>query len=356
MLHRFEQHLGGARLGLVLYSLVFGAGHVIQGWDVAIVTALLGLAWGIVFLWRRSVVAPSSVTRVQCRRRFMQFAGVRRLSARAVLLLGLVVPADAARRDAADLRVRRSPVLRVSSARCGSTATCRSTTSTGILRNGHRARRRFRRDVSRATTETGLRLQLRHDRVGAAVGAVLRRRRRRRRGWPARRDRPSRADGYSRAVHRGGLLRLGRATACWRSCSPGRGAAGARGGRPAGRARHAAAAAVAAGLGTPLLFYMYVAPGLAHATSAFAVAAFVLAWLACATAGRSRGLVVARRARRPDGDGARAGRVRRRRARPWTSRGPSLQRTPRGAPSGRRWRAPRPASWSTCRKRPRTSR
>jgi membrane protease YdiL (CAAX protease family) len=59
VLHRFDQHLGGARLGLVLYSLVFGSGHIIQGYDVAIVTALLGLVWGTIFLWRRSAVAPS---------------------------------------------------------------------------------------------------------------------------------------------------------------------------------------------------------------------------------------------------------------------------------------------------------
>ena len=59
VLHRFDQHLGGARIGLVLYSLVFGTGHIIQGYDVAIVTALLGLGWGTVFLWRRSLVAPS---------------------------------------------------------------------------------------------------------------------------------------------------------------------------------------------------------------------------------------------------------------------------------------------------------
>jgi len=59
VLHRFDQHLGGARLGLVLYSLVFGTGHIIQGYDVAIVTALLGLTWGAIFLWRRSLVAPS---------------------------------------------------------------------------------------------------------------------------------------------------------------------------------------------------------------------------------------------------------------------------------------------------------
>jgi hypothetical protein len=38
-------------------------------------------------------------------------------------------------------------------------------------------------------------------------------------------------------------------------------------------------AVIAVWLGTPLLFYMYVAPGFSHACSAFAVAAFVVAWL-----------------------------------------------------------------------------
>jgi membrane protease YdiL (CAAX protease family) len=58
ILHRFDQHLGGARTGLVVYSLTFGAGHLIQGWDVAVITTLLGLAWGVVFLWRRCALAP----------------------------------------------------------------------------------------------------------------------------------------------------------------------------------------------------------------------------------------------------------------------------------------------------------
>ena len=40
-----------------------------------------------------------------------------------------------------------------------------------------------------------------------------------------------------------------------------------------------AAALAAACFGTPLVFYMYVAPGFSHANSAFAVAAFVVAWL-----------------------------------------------------------------------------
>ncbi len=39
------------------------------------------------------------------------------------------------------------------------------------------------------------------------------------------------------------------------------------------------AAAFAVWVGTPLLFYMYLAPGFSHAVSAFAVAAFVLLWL-----------------------------------------------------------------------------
>lgn len=58
ILHRFHQHLGGARIGLVVYSLLFGAGHLMQGWDVGVITTLLGLAWGMVFLWRRSALAP----------------------------------------------------------------------------------------------------------------------------------------------------------------------------------------------------------------------------------------------------------------------------------------------------------
>ena len=43
--------------------------------------------------------------------------------------------------------------------------------------------------------------------------------------------------------------------------------------------RNGALAALIVWVGTPLLFYMYLAPGMAHATSAFAVAAFVSAWL-----------------------------------------------------------------------------
>ena len=56
ILRRFEQHLGGGWLGLAVFSVVFGLGHYIQGWDAAIVTAVLGAIWGALFLLRRSIV------------------------------------------------------------------------------------------------------------------------------------------------------------------------------------------------------------------------------------------------------------------------------------------------------------
>lgn len=59
VLRRFEQHLGGAPVGLVIFSVVFGAGHFIQGWDVGVVTTLLGLVWGILYLKRRSFAASA---------------------------------------------------------------------------------------------------------------------------------------------------------------------------------------------------------------------------------------------------------------------------------------------------------
>jgi len=58
VLRRFEQYLGGAWVGLVLFSLAFGAGHMIQGWDVTLATASLGVLWGLVYLRRRSIAAP----------------------------------------------------------------------------------------------------------------------------------------------------------------------------------------------------------------------------------------------------------------------------------------------------------
>jgi uncharacterized protein len=56
--HRFGQYLGGATLGVLVYSVLFGLGHIEQGYDAMIATGILGLIWGFVYVWRGSIVAP----------------------------------------------------------------------------------------------------------------------------------------------------------------------------------------------------------------------------------------------------------------------------------------------------------
>jgi membrane protease YdiL (CAAX protease family) len=58
LLPRFEQHLGGPVVGVLALSAAFGLGHYPQGWDAVIVTGLLGALWAVVYLRRRSSVAP----------------------------------------------------------------------------------------------------------------------------------------------------------------------------------------------------------------------------------------------------------------------------------------------------------
>lgn len=58
LLRRFEQHLGGATVGVIVLSVGFGLGHIVQGWDAVITTGTLGAFWALVYLRRRSVVAP----------------------------------------------------------------------------------------------------------------------------------------------------------------------------------------------------------------------------------------------------------------------------------------------------------
>lgn len=58
VLRRFEQYLGGGVVGLVVFSALFGLGHLEQGRDVALATALLGAFWGVIFLRRRSITGP----------------------------------------------------------------------------------------------------------------------------------------------------------------------------------------------------------------------------------------------------------------------------------------------------------
>lgn len=58
VLVRFEQYLGGIAVGLAVWSLFFGYGHMIQGVNNAIGAGFLGLIFGILFIWRRNLVAP----------------------------------------------------------------------------------------------------------------------------------------------------------------------------------------------------------------------------------------------------------------------------------------------------------
>ena len=41
-----------------MLSIAFGIGHWVQGWDAAITTGTLGAVWAMLYLWRRSSIAP----------------------------------------------------------------------------------------------------------------------------------------------------------------------------------------------------------------------------------------------------------------------------------------------------------
>ena len=57
LLRRFERHLGGALVGVIVLSVGFGLGHMVQGWDAVITTGVLGAFWATVYLRRRSAIA-----------------------------------------------------------------------------------------------------------------------------------------------------------------------------------------------------------------------------------------------------------------------------------------------------------
>ena len=58
-LHRLTGHVCGPGPALLLTSLAFGAGHTLQGYDVAVATGVLGAFWGLLYLTRGSVVAAA---------------------------------------------------------------------------------------------------------------------------------------------------------------------------------------------------------------------------------------------------------------------------------------------------------
>ena len=58
ILVHFRNHLGGTVPGLILWSVFFGAGHSFQGVDFAVAAGVLGLLFGLLYLWRKHLAAP----------------------------------------------------------------------------------------------------------------------------------------------------------------------------------------------------------------------------------------------------------------------------------------------------------
>lgn len=56
ILHRFGQRMGGMWVGNLGFGVAFGLLHFDQGWDIALVIGLLGLAWGAFYIKRGSVM------------------------------------------------------------------------------------------------------------------------------------------------------------------------------------------------------------------------------------------------------------------------------------------------------------
>jgi len=58
ILNRFGRYLGGTSLGLILWSLAFGAGHYVQGVQGITIATIYGFLFGVIYLLRGSLIAP----------------------------------------------------------------------------------------------------------------------------------------------------------------------------------------------------------------------------------------------------------------------------------------------------------
>jgi membrane protease YdiL (CAAX protease family) len=58
ILTRFRTYLGGAGLGLILWSIGFGIGHYVQGLQGVVAATIYGFIFGIVYLASRNLIAP----------------------------------------------------------------------------------------------------------------------------------------------------------------------------------------------------------------------------------------------------------------------------------------------------------
>jgi len=58
ILRRFHRRLGGSAVGLVVWSLAFGAGHYVQGAQGIVAATFFGFAFGALYLMRNNLVGP----------------------------------------------------------------------------------------------------------------------------------------------------------------------------------------------------------------------------------------------------------------------------------------------------------
>jgi membrane protease YdiL (CAAX protease family) len=58
ILARFRKYLGGSVIGLILWSLAFGAGHYIQGIQGIVIASVYGFLFGLIYLISGSLIAP----------------------------------------------------------------------------------------------------------------------------------------------------------------------------------------------------------------------------------------------------------------------------------------------------------
>jgi membrane protease YdiL (CAAX protease family) len=58
ILIRFRAGLGGARVGLIIWSFGFGIGHYTQGVQATVTAGLFGFIFGVIYLARRNLLAP----------------------------------------------------------------------------------------------------------------------------------------------------------------------------------------------------------------------------------------------------------------------------------------------------------
>ena len=58
ILNRFRRYLGGATIGLLLWSLAFGVGHYVQGVQGVFLATIYGFLFGLVYLLSGNLIAP----------------------------------------------------------------------------------------------------------------------------------------------------------------------------------------------------------------------------------------------------------------------------------------------------------